>query len=586
MDNRYKIVKQLGKGGFGAVYLALDTRLTGVRVAVKENFETSPESQEQFRIEARVLSTLHHTSLPTVSDLIEVNGQQFLIMDFVEGQDLENIVKSRGRLTEAEVLPWLIQVCDALAYLHKQSPPVVHRDIKPPNIRIRSDNCAVLVDFGIAKFYRPTQKTIPGARAVSPGFSPLEQYGGGTTDPRSDIYALGATMYFVFTGIIPPPATERSNNPSLMRAPRQLNASLSPQMESLILRAMAIKPDQRFPSAAILQQALESILGNPVSGSAFPQAVSHPAFTPLPSSSSLGPAVACPHCGWINRQNARHCSSCGHSLVASIAVPSVQAAAFGASAALHTLACPSCGYMNRSTAKRCSDCGKPLPAALAAAPLSASQLTPPSTPFSTPLSTPLGSSRSSSLSAPLSTPIASGIAANPTPATIVGPSPSGSRVTVNAFGKAAFRYLLTIFILSVVLALIGRWLVGVGSLGAFLLVTLTSIAGPLAYLILRKFGAAFLAIAVQIIAYSILTYGSSFLYGFSPSTVFFWALGTEAIYLLGRYRFEGVWSALIAPLVGVIAASIWGIPSSDSSILIAAPLGGLVAFILWKISKR
>ena len=197
---RYRIVKLLAQGGFGTLYRAWDTAL-GRPCALKENLDPSPGGQRQFLREAKILANLIHPSLPRVTDYFLVQGQsQYLVMDYVEGQDLQEMLEDRGSpLPEVRVQVWAGQICDALTYLHSQTPPVIHRDIKPANIKITPSGQAVLVDFGIAKVYDPKLKTTLGAQAVSPGYSPYEQYGKGKTDPRTDIYALGATLYTLLT---------------------------------------------------------------------------------------------------------------------------------------------------------------------------------------------------------------------------------------------------------------------------------------------------------------------------------------------------------------------------------------------------
>ena len=148
----------------GAVYQAQDTRLGNRAVAVKENFDASSEAQAQFQLEATTLASLIHPNLPRVNDhFIEPSGKQYLVMDFVEGQDLQEMLDQRGRLGEAQARPWIEQVCEALEYLHGQNPPVIHRDLKPANIKITPSGRAMLVDFGIAKQYRAGQKTMAAA---------------------------------------------------------------------------------------------------------------------------------------------------------------------------------------------------------------------------------------------------------------------------------------------------------------------------------------------------------------------------------------------------------------------------------------
>jgi Protein kinase domain/3-keto-disaccharide hydrolase len=154
------------------------------------------------------------------------------------------------------VLNWVSQVCDALAYLHSQPSPIIHRDIKPANIKIRPDGRAVLVDFGIAKIYDPHLATTIGAKAVTPGYSPPEQYGGGATDARSDVYALGATLYHLLTGHIPPESVQRMVGGMSLPSPRQINGQISPTVEQAILRAVEVATDRRFQSVDQLRTAL------------------------------------------------------------------------------------------------------------------------------------------------------------------------------------------------------------------------------------------------------------------------------------------------------------------------------------------
>ena len=183
------------------MYRAWDLNLDHPR-AIKENLDTSPQAQRQFKREAQILDQLVHPNLPRVIDhFIIPNQGQYLVMDSVEGEDLkEKLDKASGPLPESQVLIWIEQICEALTYLHLQNPPIIHRDIKPANIRITPKGQPMLVDFGIAKEFNPAQSTTKGARAVTSGYSPPEQYGRGTTDAKSDIYALGAALYHLLTG--------------------------------------------------------------------------------------------------------------------------------------------------------------------------------------------------------------------------------------------------------------------------------------------------------------------------------------------------------------------------------------------------
>ena len=286
LDNRYRIVKLLGQGGFGAVYRAWDTRIERA-CAIKENLETSQEAQRQFLREAKILANLTHPNLPRVTDHFIVPGQgQYLVMDYVEGENLEqNLDRSGGAIPEAQALAWVFQVCEALDYLHNQSPPVIHRDIKPANIKITPQERAVLVDFGIAKVYEANTPTTKGARAITEGYSPYEQYGKGVTDARSDIYALGATFYHLLTGQIPVESVQRFVRDPLVPA-EQLNPSISAKTASALRRSMQVDPEQRFQSAAEFRAAL---LAGP------PQPpVSKTVVAPIPSGSNLEGYVSPP----------------------------------------------------------------------------------------------------------------------------------------------------------------------------------------------------------------------------------------------------------------------------------------------------
>lgn len=300
VQGRYRVVRLLGEGGYGAVYLVQDTRLGGKYLALKESFDSSPEAQQQFQLEANLLAGLSHPHLPRVSDyFIEPSGRQYLVMDFIEGQDLaELLVQRRAPLPETQAVTWMLQVCQAVAHLHSQRPhPIIHRDIKPPNVKITPAGQAVLVDFGIAKVYVPQKGTARIAKAVSSGFSPPEQYAG-STDTRSDVYALGATLYALVTGIVPPDAFDRLVKHTPLTPPRRYNPQLSPTVEQVILQAMELDPRRRFPSAQELWQALQACLSGP------PMAASAPA------------GAICPQCHTVNRPGARFCCACGHRLAA------------------------------------------------------------------------------------------------------------------------------------------------------------------------------------------------------------------------------------------------------------------------------
>ena len=242
---RYRLREKLGQGGMGSVYLAEDTLLPGRLVAVKENADTSTAAQSQFKREALLLARLRHPNLPQVMDyFIEADGKQYLVMDYVPGDNLMELMRKRQKpLPVAEALGIIEQVMQALAYMHAwRDPengrvrPVIHRDIKPANIKRTPEGRIVLVDFGIAKVDSGTMTdTAVSAKALTPGYAPLEQYGGGT-DARSDIYALGATLYALLTGKAPPSATDMAMAADKQRAPLAGLKGMPPAVVKVIER--------------------------------------------------------------------------------------------------------------------------------------------------------------------------------------------------------------------------------------------------------------------------------------------------------------------------------------------------------------
>lgn len=273
LRHRYEIMELVGQGGMGAVYKAGDVRLPGRICAVKEVLPTLSEAAseeelaqlaEQFRIEASTLARLDHPNLPKVSDYFAENGREYLVMDFVEGRDLHEILRETQRqnefLDELQVLGWAYQLLDALDYMHSQDPPVVHRDIKPSNIKLTPRGTAKLVDFGLVKVVRSddtrTVTVVQGRGTVA--YTPLEQYGGdsGFTDARSDIYAMGATLYHLLTGQPPVDAKERFLRPGALTSIRQINPNISPRCERVIFQALAMHPSERPATARDLRDLL------------------------------------------------------------------------------------------------------------------------------------------------------------------------------------------------------------------------------------------------------------------------------------------------------------------------------------------
>ena len=280
LNKRYRIVSLLGEGGFGAVYKAWDLNLNGP-CAVKENKDATHSAQSQFEREATMLAGLRHPNLPRVTDHFFIPEQgQYLVMDYIQGDNLEELLaKSSTPLTPEQALDWTLQICDALSYLHTRPQAIIHRDIKPANIKITPDGRAMLVDFGIAKVYDEHLKTTAGARAVTPGYSPPEQYGFGKTDHRSDIYALGATLYKALTLQDPPESVERTIGGALTN-PTRLNHAVPPWLETVILQAMQTTPTNRFQTVAELRSALlnKTLIASTTGGAATAQ---YPLVSPV-----------------------------------------------------------------------------------------------------------------------------------------------------------------------------------------------------------------------------------------------------------------------------------------------------------------
>jgi serine/threonine protein kinase len=256
LQKRYRIIENLGQGGMGSIYRAVDENL-GVEVAVKENLFTTEEYARQFRLEAVILANLRHPNLPRVSDHFVIAGEgQYLIMDFIEGEDLRQRMERIGLLPEDEVIHVGAAMCDALEYLHSRKPPVLHRDLKPGNVKVSPDGHIFLVDFGLAKIIQGNQATTTGARAMTPGYSPPEQYGTARTDARTDVYSLGATLYAALTGIIPEDGLARAMDNAQLTPLRKRNPEITRRLAAAIEKAMEIDPGDRYQSAEAFKVAL------------------------------------------------------------------------------------------------------------------------------------------------------------------------------------------------------------------------------------------------------------------------------------------------------------------------------------------
>src|SRR5947209_6836360 len=213
LQARYRIIRQLGQGGMGAVYEAVDERLD-TTVALKETLFAEERLRKQFEREARLLARLHHQALPRVSDHFSEGDGQFLVMQYVAGDDLSAmLVQRNGPFPQEDVMRWADQLCDALDYLHTQDPEIIHRDIKPQNLKLTARGQIVLLDFGLAKGYAGQASVVTTSASIfgyTPNYAPLEQVQGLGTDARSDLYSLSATLYHLLTNVKPPDALSRA----------------------------------------------------------------------------------------------------------------------------------------------------------------------------------------------------------------------------------------------------------------------------------------------------------------------------------------------------------------------------------------
>ncbi len=408
---RYRIERVLGSGGFGHVYLSVDLQ-TNQQYAIKEYLVAGASGKAQLEHEARVLSQLHHPSLPAFQAAFDERGRYYVVLGYIEGSDLTDyirIVRQRNEVVPlARIMGWIISICDAVTFLHSQNPPVIHRDIKPDNIRITSNGTAILVDLGNAKAAADGARTLFFIRHQgTPGYAPLEQYPGGSgTDTRSDVYALGGTLYFALTTREPPSVSTRNQSiqqglpdlPSLQElltqnppetsaepasgrqfrlgvskpgrpAPRHsrhlaqlgtLPPELLERLNAIIKQAMAMKPRDRYQSVADLSNDLKMVLAALSSSTQPPAAaVSRPVdpHSTQPDLPLLFEAL----------QNAQPTADHVQRDSSATSPPSPSAT---------TIRCPRCNTELHRQATFCPQCGS----SLAPTPMTNSATTPPSAP--------------------------------------------------------------------------------------------------------------------------------------------------------------------------------------------------------------
>ena len=246
-NERYKIIQKLGEGGMGAVYKAHDVTLDH-DFAIKVNRSQATSATSQFLREARLLAKLRHPNLPRVTDYFVHGEEQYLVMDFVPGDDLDRLLGTQGVQPLLKVLDWAKQLGSALSYLHNQTPPIVHRDIKPANIKLTPSGEVMLVDFGIAKVAESSQATSTGALGYTPGFAPPEQYGAGHTGPLSDQYSLAATLYALLTNQKPVDSLMRLMGQADLVPINRYNKQVPAPIQAAIEKALSVKPEDRFES--------------------------------------------------------------------------------------------------------------------------------------------------------------------------------------------------------------------------------------------------------------------------------------------------------------------------------------------------
>lgn len=404
LHGRYRVERALGSGGFGHVYLSVDLQ-TRAQYAIKEYLVTGASGKAQLEHEVQVLSQLHHPNLPALLTAFDERGHYYVVLGYIEGNDLTDYIRVVRQKNEAiplaRLMEWLLSICDGVAFLHSQRPPIIHRDIKPDNIRITPGGTAILVDLGNAKTAADGARTLFFIRHQgTPGYAPLEQYPGGSgTDERSDIYALGGTLYFALTAHEPPSVSTRNqalqqkhpdlpglqerlaqNPPDVPQEQRQFRlgvskparpaprhsrhlaqlGTLSPeilyQLDSIIQRAMAMKPKDRYQSVADFSQDLRAVL-KALPASTMPPQVNGRPIDPHSTQPDL-PML------YEAMQNAQTANQTAQQSLPPTPTPA-------------SARCPRCGAELSRFAPYCSRCGNPLPSTPNAAKQQTESIPPP-----------------------------------------------------------------------------------------------------------------------------------------------------------------------------------------------------------------
>ncbi|MEQ8222974.1 MAG: serine/threonine-protein kinase [Candidatus Eremiobacterota bacterium] len=266
LRDRFKIIRHLGGREINNLYMTKDLIKKNYWV-VKElinTFISSEERQEaikQFEFEAKLLMELDHPELPKLEDYFEQDGKHYLVMEYIEGDGLETIIEETpGFLDEIQVIDWGRKLCNVLSYLHSQKPnPIIFRDLSPENVMLTDNDEIKLIDFGISKIFDPQTKTIAIAKNINPHFSPLEQYSTRLTDTRSDIYSLGATLYYAITKTLPMDAIDRSIGKLPLKPPKHFNKNISDELNNIIIKAMSLNKEERYQSVEDMKREFDSI---------------------------------------------------------------------------------------------------------------------------------------------------------------------------------------------------------------------------------------------------------------------------------------------------------------------------------------
>lgn len=315
LNARYEIVRRIGGGGMGAVYLAKDRHLGDAPRAVKEMIESHIDDAQHakaigdFRRESLLLTSLEHSSIPTIYDYFyeEASGRFYLVMKYISGGDFASRLRNApgGRIDEKTVTEWSVQVADVLEYLHNRRPQIIYRDLKPANLMIDGNSGRVMIiDFGIARWVNKEDKGVTAVGTM--GYAPPELFSG-NVETRSDLYSLGATMFHLLTGSDP------QDNPLLIfdftknPRPRQINPAISSEMERILMRAVEYKPEKRFRSAAEMRDALAAHLDRLRAGDINYSTVADDVST----KTIQAEMVFCGFCGGRIAADDMYCAHCG-----------------------------------------------------------------------------------------------------------------------------------------------------------------------------------------------------------------------------------------------------------------------------------